>query len=213
MNLSDIKNRVDELSSSSEYQQPARDDLAFQQYSSVLSIMVAFYGEGSSQLKSFIRDKDTLFEKYGARATEQMSYLAIGTLKNLKHEVDSGFTGNLEQSISGEVLTDFVALGRRVLDGDRTDESKNVASVLAAAAFEDTLRRLAKNNNIPHIPSLADLLNELKNQRILQGTQVGIANSYLNFRNSALHAQWDRIDRASVSSVLGFVEQLLLVNF
>jgi hypothetical protein len=99
------------------------------------------------------------------------------------------------------------------LDQDKTDESKNVAAVLAAAAFEDTLRRMASHHGIPHTEKLADLLNELKTKKLLQGSQVGIANSYLNFRNNALHAQWDKVERAGVASVLGFVEQLLLTNF
>lgn len=104
-------------------------------------------------------------------------------------------------------------LSHHVLDQDKSEESKNVASVLAAAAFEDTLRRLAEHHKIPHIEKLANLLNELKDQKILKGTQVSIANSYLSFRNNALHAQFDKIDRASVSAVLAFVESLLLTEF
>jgi hypothetical protein len=60
---------------------------------------------------------------------------------------------------------------------------------------------------------LADVLTALKDNGILQGSQVGIAQSYLNFRNNALHAKWDQIERESVASVLGFVEQLLLKHF
>jgi hypothetical protein len=33
---------------------------------------------------------------------------------------------------------------------------------------------------------------------------------YLNFRNNSLHAQWDKIERESMASVLGFCEQLLI---
>lgn len=138
--------------------------------------------------------------------------LALGALKNISEELDAGFAGTLQKSITAEVLTDHVGLSRRALE-DGSDDAKNVAAVLAAVAFEDTIRRLAINNGIPHKDKLADVLNELKSQGILQGAQVGIANSYLNFRNSALHAQWDRVDRAGVASVLGFVEQLLLTQF
>ena len=48
---------------------------------------------------------------------------------------------------------------------------------------------------------------------ILIAPQLGIAVGYLNFRNRALHANWDQIDRTSVSSVLAFVEALLLNHF
>jgi hypothetical protein len=60
---------------------------------------------------------------------------------------------------------------------------------------------------------LAEVLKKLKEAGVIQSTQVGIAQSYLNFRNHALHANWDKIQRESVQSVLGFVEQLLLKHF
>lgn len=53
----------------------------------------------------------------------------------------------------------------------------------------------------------------MKDAGLLVAPQLGIALSYLNFRNHALHAQWNVIDRAAVESVLGFVEQLLLKHF
>ena len=52
-----------------------------------------------------------------------------------------------------------------------------------------------------------------KEVSVLVAPQLGIALSYLSFRNHALHAEWQKIDRASVQSVLGFVEQLLLKHF
>jgi hypothetical protein len=199
MHLSDIKKRVDQLAASDEFSSNARGELAFQQYQSALSVLVALYGKGSSQVESFIRDKDKLVEKWNDASTH-VSPMAIAAIRTVKNELDAGFVGNLEATISGEVLSEFIGLARLVLEENKT-ESKNVAAVLAAAAFEDALRRLAKNNGIPHIEKLADVLNELKTKGIIQGTQVGVANSYLNFRNNALHADWHRIERASVVSI------------
>ncbi len=48
---------------------------------------------------------------------------------------------------------------------------------------------------------------------MIKSPQIGIAQSYLTFRNRALHANWNEIQRESVVSVLGFVEQLLLKHF
>ena len=213
MKVDDIKKRVADLLKSPEFSSHARDELAVQQYASVLSLMVAIYGEGSSQIKSYIRDKDALMNQYGGRATEHISHLAIGTLRNIQAELDSNFLGSLQQSISGEVLTDFISLARHILDQDSSDDAKNVAAVLAAGAFEDMIRRLARLHGIPHMDSLADLINELKNARVLEGSQVTIATSYLAFRNRALHPQWPLVDRASVVSVLGFTEEIILSKF
>ena len=60
---------------------------------------------------------------------------------------------------------------------------------------------------------LSEVINQLKENGVLQSPQLGIAQSYLSFRNHALHANWNKIQRESVDSVLGFVEQLLLKHF
>jgi len=211
MNESDIRARIDSLVA-----EPVPDTplARHSRYQAALSVMTAFHGENSSQVKSFMRQCEQVYQKFVAGDIEYgIWYIAEGAIKNLKAEIDASFSGSLRQTITGEVLTDFVGLARLVLDQDQSDVSKNIASVLAAAAFEDTLRRLAINQNIPHLEKLADVIDALKMAGTLKGTQVGIAQSYLNFRNSALHAQWDRIDRAGVSSVLGFIEQLLLTQF
>lgn len=89
-----------------------------------------------------------------------------------------------------------------------------MAAVLAAAAFEDTIRRIGDElGSITGRPKLAAVLESLKKAGVLQGAQFSIAQSYLPFRNAALHADWDKIERESVASVLGFVEQLILKHF
>src|SRR4030095_5801946 len=115
-----------------------------------------------------------------------------------------GFLGSIRAATMAEVLADFIKLSRQVLEADPGDNGKNVAAVLAAAAFEDSIRRIAEKHEIPDTEKLADLLTELKTRKVLDGAQVGIAQSYLKFRNSALHAKWSEIERSSVSSVLGF---------
>ena len=60
---------------------------------------------------------------------------------------------------------------------------------------------------------LSEVLKKLKDAGTMQGPQVGIAQSYLSFRNHALHANWDKIEKESIHSILGFVEQLLLKHF
>lgn len=111
----------------------------------------------------------------------------------------------------GEVLTDFIKLARAALQ-ESGDGAKNVAAVLAAAAFEDVLRRLADEKGLGHQEKLADVLTALKKVGVLQGAEVGIAQSYLSFRNRSLHAQWNEVDRPAIESILAFTEQVILKN-
>ncbi|KAB2960461.1 MAG: hypothetical protein F9K13_05220 [Candidatus Methylomirabilis oxygeniifera] len=120
--------------------------------------------------------------------------------------------GSLRDAVTSEVLSDLIKLARTVSD-EGGEATKNVAAVLAAAAFEDSLRRLAASAGLPHQEKLADVVTALKEKDVLQGAQVGIAQSYLSFRNRALHAKWTEVDRPEVASILGFTEALLVKHF
>jgi hypothetical protein len=182
-------------------------------FQGALSLTILLYGSGSPQVQSLTQKSESYAGRYGGSGlAEQLGPVAVGALQNLKAEIDAGLVGSLQRTVTGEVLTDFLQLARVVLD-EKGDDAKNVAAVLVAALFEDTIRRLATSNGIPHMEKLQDVITELKNKGILQGSQVGIATAYLNFRNHSLHAQWDKIQREAVASVIGFVEQLLLKHF
>lgn len=80
-------------------------------------------------------------------------------------------------------------------------------------ASEDQFRELIAQRN-----SKAALVLQWKGKNVTVFTRMGdsefpIAQSYLSFRNHALHANWDKIEKESIHSVLGFVEQLLLKHF
>ena len=138
---------------------------------------------------------------------------AKGALRNLQAELEAGAIGSLIQRMVGDVLTDFIQLARTVLD-DPSDKAKNVAAVLTAAAFEDTIRRMGESlAGVVGRVELQDVIIALKQKGVLQSPQLGIAQSYLSFRNHALHAEWEKVDRSSVQSALGFVEELLLKHF
>jgi len=183
-------------------------------YNGALGVLQSLYGRDSSQE----RDLRGVVESIGAKAPQEgfrvmRAIEAIrGVLRSIRGELDSGFAGSIRSSISAEVLSDFVKLARATLD-ESGDEAKNVACVLAAAAFEDTLRRLAELRGISPRDKLADVVTSLKEAGALKGAQVGIAQSFLSFRNRALHAQWLEIDRASAHSALAFTEHVLLSEF
>ena len=149
----------------------------------------------------------------GSSETKPSDSFVGRSLGSLKREIESGLIGSLRQQITGEVLTDLVQLSRTIIT-EQSDKGKNVAAVLAAAAFEDTIRRMGKTfAGVIGQDDLSDVLKKLKDAGTMQGAQVGIAQSYLSFRNHALHANWDKIEKESIHSVLGFVGQLLLKHF
>ena len=116
---------------------------------------------------------------------------------------------------SGEVLGDFLGLAKAALD-DGGDDQKNVAAVLVAASFEDTIRRLAAAKTaVSDRPRLEDVVRilKLKVNEVLVGASVATAVGYVKFRNDALHADWKNIQPAAVTSCMAFVEGLLQQHF
>jgi hypothetical protein len=110
-------------------------------------------------------------------------------------------------------LADFLQLGKVTLD-EGTDNSKNVAAVLVAAAFEDTIRRLGSTYCGIHTrESLPDILARLKAAEVLKGSQVGVVQLHFQFRNDAMHADWSKIDVVGVKTVMALVQELLLKYF
>jgi hypothetical protein len=137
----------------------------------------------------------------------------IGTLEALKSDVAEGLTGNVALQVSGELLGDLLSLAKVAL-ADGGEGQKNVAAVLVAAAFEDTLRRLAATKaGVVDRPKLEEIVGRLKVAGVLVGSSVATAAGYLKFRNDALHADWNSVSAATVSSCLAFVEGLLLEHF
>jgi len=216
MDLSSLKARVDDLvfqaGQENLEESIEHTNMLFQ---GTLTVLSAVHGPKSLQVTA-LQEAASEANRKSTRLQSNITDLnraVRGTLKNLKAELDTGLAGSLQKRLTGEVLTDLVQLARTVLDNPG-DDAKNVASVLAAAAYEDTIRRMGSSfAGMMGERDLSDVIEGLKNKGVLVSPQLGIAQSFLNFRNRALHANWDQIDRAAVNSVLGFVQELLLKHF
>ena len=82
---------------------------------------------------------------------------------------------------------------------------------MTAAAFEDLIRRLGQEKaGITNRIKLDQVLIELKEKGVLQGGEPGVAQSFLKFRNDSLHADWNNVTEAQVSSCLGLLDSLII---
>lgn len=185
-------------------------------FAGTMSLFCSLYGEKSEQvalLKDMRERAAELLPRVVSNTMLQVMPGIAGLLENLKREVQHGLLGSLKNRFAGEILSDFIVLAREAA-GENAEGAKNVAAVLAAAAFEDTIRRMGLEfAGITDRPNLSEVIIKLKEKGILKGSQVGIAQSFLNFRNNALHADWNKIEKASIESVLGFVQELLSKHF
>jgi uncharacterized protein YutE (UPF0331/DUF86 family) len=108
------------------------------------------------------------------------------------------------------VFADFVNAAKAAL----SEDSKDVAAVLACAALEDVLKRFAEANGLDvEDKSMSDVINVLKSAGLVSGQQGTLLKGMVPLRNKALHADWSRVDVESVRSVISFVEHFLVTKF
>jgi hypothetical protein len=215
MDEAKIKARIDELLELAKSGRGDDNSLSTELYQGAITMLEFTHEENCSQI-SALRDLVAGHQKSkepAIRITRAISSSALGSLNSLKGEVEAGLVGNLRREVTGEVLGDLLLLAKATLD-EGTESSKNVASVLVSAAFEDTIRRLgATYCGIHTRESLPDILAKLKTAEVLKGSQVGVVQSHFQFRNDAMHADWNKIDVVGVKTVMALVQELLLKHF
>ena len=177
------------------------------------SILTALYGPKSAQLEAFEHRMQEISRSGKENADYQRLDIAFSTIQNVIAEAKNGLIVDLRSQIAGEVLAELVGLGKEIL-ADDTESAKNVSAVLIAAAFEDLIRRMGSElAGVAGQPKLEEVLGGLKTAGILKGGEIGIAQSYLKFRNDSLHADWPNVQKSQVQTCIAFIESLLLKHF
>ncbi len=217
MNKEEIEIRASELLSLGESLRTERDlGKTSQLLHGAISLTEICYGSDGAQCSGLIGFRDGLISGLPRQLSDTRARavpFTIGVLESLLSDLKLGLIGNLRQQIAGEILGDLIELAKTALSENKP-EAINVAAVLAAASYDDTIRRMGSQlAGINDRRDLEKVLNELKKKDYFKGAQVSIAQSYLKFRNDALHADWDNIEKESVTACLGFIEELLLKHF
>jgi hypothetical protein len=163
-------------------------------------MLTEFYGPASPQLKQFLDGYTTISKNVDTNIPFALRLYSYGAINNVVEELQAGLVGNLRVQVTGEVLAELASLGKEILSGG-TESAKNVAAVLVAAAFEDLIRRMGVElGGVKGRPPLQDVITALKDAAILKGAEIGIAQSFLKFRNDSLHADWVNVSRIQVES-------------
>ncbi|MBU1599666.1 hypothetical protein KKG61_06140 [bacterium] len=183
-----------------------------QAYGTTLNMLSNLFGARSPQVKSLIDQRKQIvskknFIKYELRET---CHLVYGILASVKNDIEAGLNTSIVIQASGAVIGDFIAIAKNELKNG----NKDVAAVLASAALEDSLKRKADELGIKtENKDLSGIINALKSQGFFSGAETPIISSYVKLRNSAMHADWAKIQGTEVSSLIGFLEPFLIKNF
>ena len=183
------------------------EELAF----GTLSLLRNIYGDNSEFSNQILKGKD--------QYRESKNYITIGrallqSIKGIliatKSEILNDLTGSLEGQAQGEIFGDFLSLAKQLLN----EGHKDASSVLACGALEDSMKKFAKKKGLDvHDKELSAVINSLKSSGHIKGAQSGVVQSYVQLRNKAFHAQFDKIEAPEISSLISFLEQFILTNF
>lgn len=175
--------------------------------SSALNLLRMVFGPDSSHSVQF---ENLIQSQNGEGISPEQYNHAMGAFLGAKTDYENDCYVSLDRKVSGEVFGDFVAAAKKALD----EGNKDVAAVLACAALEDALKRLASANGLTvDGKEMAEVIAALKSKGAVSGAQKSVLETMPKTRNNAMHADWSKISAAEVGSVIGFTEQFLLQNF
>lgn len=183
---------------------------------STISVLVAVYGDPSPQLTNFREltkrgagSFDNREDSYHRRLASEVEHILDSALA----DCHAGLTTSIRVRAKGEVLGDFIALAKEALD-EGSPGAEKVAAVLAASALEETLKQMGIGAGLDvYDRDLRAVIQKLIDSILLTGARIGVVRGYVVFRDRAFHGQFDQIDRASIVSVVSFLEGLLAEQF
>jgi len=158
-------------------------------YHGALHLATMLYGSDSHHARSLLQAVEKAKLSSDSRSYNfrmEIWPIARGCLQAMRGDVKFGLLDRIERRALGEVLGDLLNLAKQAIN-ERTSGSQNVAAVLTAAAYEDTLRRLATSLTPPVTEriDLSQIISALKTGGVLTGASLSTGQGFLKFRNDA----------------------------
>jgi len=177
--------------------------------SACLSCIAGLFGESHSYYKEFSREVNNSYD-YNIQS-------GVAILQSIRHEIEQGWLTSLRQLVSAEVFSDFLEMGKHLLD----EKYKDPAAVMIGSVLEEHLRQLCSNNSVDieimkgtdRIPKKADLMNS----DLVKAGAYGVleqknVTAWLDLRNRAAHGKYSEYTIEQVQlmyqGVLDFITRI-----
>ncbi len=127
-------------------------------------------------------------------------------LTRLLEDIDAGLLASVANQARAEIFDDFLDHADSYLKEGR----KNEAGAIAGVVFEDTIRRVCRDQGISEAGVKLDtLISELAKQEVVSQSKAKRARSAAHVRTKATHAQWDEFDENDVRAAIMFTRELV----
>ncbi|MCW5906543.1 MAG: hypothetical protein KIS94_01705 [Chitinophagales bacterium] len=181
-------------------------------YSSTISLLQSLYDKHDHRAHKLKERYNTLLVPDDDRffAPDLLLPVCHGKLKGILNDIDNDLIGDLESQISSEIFGNFLLSAAHALD----EGNKEFSAVLASAALEDVLKKIGALNGLDvRTKTIEKVVGILVGKKLLKGSSSKLLDKYIFIRNKALHAEWDKFQTEEVSSMIAFIERLLLEHF
>ncbi|HVK57127.1 MAG TPA: hypothetical protein VM532_19115 [Burkholderiales bacterium] len=130
----------------------------------------------------------------------------FGVLQSVRAEANAGMLTKLEYQVFATAFDDFLDHASSFHKAGKVKE----AAILVSSVLEDTVKRIAVKNGIdPRGLSLEPLIDQLANADVISAVKSKRIKSYAGVRNTALHAEWEKLDLKDVGHAIEGVRELL----
>lgn len=175
------------------------------------------------QIITSLSGEDSIYYKRYKEIVEQPSFyiihsnhydhlgIVLGIIKALSDDFNNGLMQNVKNLLRAEIFSDFLEMSGYLLK----ENYKDAAAVLIGAVLEDSLRKIAINNNISiekengQLKTIEPINQELGKAEIYNKLIQKQITSWADLRNKAAHGNFEEYDINQVKMMLLFVEKFV----
>ncbi|MBA2610956.1 MAG: hypothetical protein H0U95_03225 [Bacteroidetes bacterium] len=172
-------------------------------------LIFKLYPNKSSQYNSHFQHYRAKMEMTRLHSNNYQPLLELmGVLEAIKYELESGLINKLKTLIQADIFSDFLEMGEHLLK----EGYKDASAVIIGSVLEDTLRKIAQENNIEILNDKGKFLTMDPLNIAIE--KIGIYNqlvkkqitSWADLRNNAAHGRFSEYDDKQVAMMLQFVQ-------
>jgi predicted nucleic acid-binding protein len=144
----------------------------------------------------------------GRGAIQDRNRIAFSRMQSLLVALETdcrrGLLTELEYIFSAESFDSFLEMAEEYRKASKKQES----SILCAAVFEDSVRKLGKKHSIRE-RKVDALLDQLVQANVITLVKAKRMKAATGVRNKAMHAEWDAFDLSDVEEAIRVTREIL----
>lgn len=129
-----------------------------------------------------------------------------GILQSLLQDIEAGLITRLEARIVGEAFDDFLDQAEIL-----AAKGQIASGVLAGVVFEDTIRRIGRENQIEH-DKVDQVIIMLVKAEVITEAKAKAARAAAHVRTKATHAEWNAFDISDVKATILTTRDLIATH-